>query len=380
MISSEVGRTLVKSPPELWAELSDPQTLARHLGELGVIRITRVEPEQRVEWESESASGAVTLKASGWGTKVTLSVTRELLAPGSRELPAAGPRELPADEADQPGDSPSSDATASAISTGASAAQTQDESASAPAGDGAHEPPRSLGAEIELTVAERFAAHDFEPLLGASHQFTAEEDTRGTLSPAAPAVEAAAAATASATEPEPATPPAPEREPRRRAGFFARLFGRRARPADERAGAAAATPPVTAAARPIEISTATAAAAAHTANAPRGRPGAEAEGVPPAPAPAPEPEPAAREIDEGAATTATSQPPEAPPQASAAPPETHAEASTQPQAEREAESSEEDLAAELRTAEESAVAEVEAVLSAVLDKLGAAHHRPFSRA
>ena len=46
MISSEVQRTLVKSPPELWAELSDPAALARHLGELGEIRITRTEPEK----------------------------------------------------------------------------------------------------------------------------------------------------------------------------------------------------------------------------------------------------------------------------------------------------------------------------------------------
>jgi hypothetical protein len=77
MISSEVQRTLVKSPPELWAELSDPAALARHLGELGEIRITKMEPEQTVEWEAEAAKGKVQLKPSGWGTKVTLSVTQE---------------------------------------------------------------------------------------------------------------------------------------------------------------------------------------------------------------------------------------------------------------------------------------------------------------
>jgi hypothetical protein len=44
MSSTEVQRTLVKSPPELWAELGDPASLARHLGELGEIRVTRVEP------------------------------------------------------------------------------------------------------------------------------------------------------------------------------------------------------------------------------------------------------------------------------------------------------------------------------------------------
>jgi hypothetical protein len=39
-----------------------------------------------------------------------------------------------------------------------------------------------------------------------------------------------------------------------------------------------------------------------------------------------------------------------------------------------------DLAAELKAAEEIAAEEVAAVLTAVLDRLGAAHHRPFSRA
>jgi hypothetical protein len=76
-VSTEVHRTLVKSPPELWSELSNPDALARHLGELGEIRITGVEPETRVEWEAEGTSGVVHLKQSGWGTKVTLSLTRE---------------------------------------------------------------------------------------------------------------------------------------------------------------------------------------------------------------------------------------------------------------------------------------------------------------
>jgi hypothetical protein len=75
-VSTEVQRTLVKSPPELWSELSNPDALARHLAELGEVRITSVEPETKVEWEAEGASGIVQLKQSGWGTKVTLSVTR----------------------------------------------------------------------------------------------------------------------------------------------------------------------------------------------------------------------------------------------------------------------------------------------------------------
>ncbi len=77
MPSTEAQRTLVKSPPELWAEFSDPSSLARHLGELGEIRIVHVEPEQSVEWEAPDATGAVQLKPSGWGTRVTLTVVRE---------------------------------------------------------------------------------------------------------------------------------------------------------------------------------------------------------------------------------------------------------------------------------------------------------------
>jgi hypothetical protein len=81
MACAEVQRTLVKSPPELWAELADPAALARHLGDFGEIRIARIEPEQCVEWESDAVAGSVRLKPSGWGTKVTLTVLREAPEP-----------------------------------------------------------------------------------------------------------------------------------------------------------------------------------------------------------------------------------------------------------------------------------------------------------
>jgi hypothetical protein len=68
-------RTLVKSPPELWSELSEVESLARHLGELGEIRIVKVEPESTVAWEGEEVSGTVELEQSGWGTKVTFKAT-----------------------------------------------------------------------------------------------------------------------------------------------------------------------------------------------------------------------------------------------------------------------------------------------------------------
>src|ERR1700745_2626497 len=69
----EASRTLVKSPPELWAECSDAASLARHLGEFGEIKITRLEPETAVAWEGERASGTVRIEPSAWGTRVTLT-------------------------------------------------------------------------------------------------------------------------------------------------------------------------------------------------------------------------------------------------------------------------------------------------------------------
>src|SRR5215203_4036443 len=84
----EAKRTLVKSPPELWAELSDMSALARHLGEFGEIRITRTEPESVVECEGDLASGFVRLEPSGWGTKVTLTALPVMSDPPP---PAPGP-------------------------------------------------------------------------------------------------------------------------------------------------------------------------------------------------------------------------------------------------------------------------------------------------
>jgi hypothetical protein len=74
MTEHQASRTLVKSPPELWAELSDEGSLAGHLAEsFGEIRITRLEPETAVAWEGERASGTVRIEPSGWGTRVTLT-------------------------------------------------------------------------------------------------------------------------------------------------------------------------------------------------------------------------------------------------------------------------------------------------------------------
>jgi hypothetical protein len=85
-------KTLVKSPPELWSELSEVESLAKHLGELGEIRITKVEPESTVAWEGEEVSGTVELEQSGWGTKVTFKAT----------VPEPGPAVEPEPEAEEP--------------------------------------------------------------------------------------------------------------------------------------------------------------------------------------------------------------------------------------------------------------------------------------
>ena len=73
MVDRRAQRTLVKSPPELWAEVSDGEALGRHLEPFGEIRITRLEPETTVAWEGDRACGTVELEAAGWGTRVTLT-------------------------------------------------------------------------------------------------------------------------------------------------------------------------------------------------------------------------------------------------------------------------------------------------------------------
>jgi hypothetical protein len=277
MISSEVQRTLVKSPPELWAELSDAAALSRHLGELGEIRIVRTEPESVVEWAAENTTGTVSIKPSGWGTKVTLSVTREIAerAVGPESRSEAGPA-----------------IAAEPIAT------------AEPESTVAVEPERTGSAESEPTV------------------------------------------TATATpEPKPAATAEPEPQPRR--GFFARLFarGRWAAPVERFAGTPAPgrSPEQRVAFAPERPD---AFAAVRRALAPETFATAHSFDALPAVKSAPEamaPEPAAPEQEIHAGRIS-------------------------------------DISAELLAAEEVAAEEMAAVLTAVLDRLGAAHHRPFSRA
>jgi hypothetical protein len=271
MISSEVQRTLVKSPPELWAELSDPAALARHLGDLGEIRITRVEPEKTVEWEAADTTGKVLLKPSGWGTKVTLSVTRQAVAPAAEPMESIAP--------------------AKPVLTDEPVAEAEPESESV----------------VEPVVAEE---PETEPAAAAAEPPAVE-----------PVVEEPLAA-----EPPPEEPVATI-EPETRPGFFARLFRRR--PKDQTLSQTAVEPELT----------------------------IEAEPDPePEIAPSEQRQPEAIEIVEPGPISTENPPRE------------------------EAPSDIPDIAAELKAAEEAATEEVTAVLTAALDRLGAAHHRPFSRA
>jgi hypothetical protein len=266
-VSAEVQRTLVKSPPELWTELSDASALTRHLGELGEIRVIQVEPETKVEWEADGASGMVQLKQSGWGTKVTLSVTRE------------GP-----------------------------VVEGPPEAAAEPEAD--VEP--VLDAEPEIHAEPEIQA---EPEIHAEVSAEVEVEVEAVEAEAVEAAEVPENPTiAVATEPETLPEAETPAEPDPRPGFFARLFRRRK---TKLALAEPAEPELVAVAEPQPAPPAMAAP--------------ELEFVLP-----PEPEPAAPEPIS-------------------------------------------DISAELAALEAEMVEQTTALLTGVLDRLGAAHHRPFSR-
>src|SRR5947209_14659401 len=94
MTELQASRTLVKSPPELWAECSDAASLGRHLDGFGEIRITRLEPETAVAWEGERARGTVRIEPAGWGTTVILTAEAE----GAATVVAEGAATVVAEE------------------------------------------------------------------------------------------------------------------------------------------------------------------------------------------------------------------------------------------------------------------------------------------
>jgi hypothetical protein len=193
-------RTLVKSPPELWSELSEVERLARHLGAFGEIKITKLEPEHTVAWEGEGASGTVSIEPSGWGTKVTLTA----------QLGEAEVAEL-ADEVETGG------------GVGEIAEREVEEPAmtEAAAEEGVLAPPEAEDSQVEESAMTQAVAQ--EPEVEGSHaeEPEAEEPRAEELEVEEPQVE----------EPPPAMEP-PAREPigtkpRRKRGFFGWLFRQR---------------------------------------------------------------------------------------------------------------------------------------------------------
>jgi hypothetical protein len=73
MATYEVSRTLVKSPPELWAELTGDR-LSEAVGEVSV---RTSEPERELHWVGQGVTGTARLEPSSWGTKVTLTAEVE---------------------------------------------------------------------------------------------------------------------------------------------------------------------------------------------------------------------------------------------------------------------------------------------------------------
>jgi hypothetical protein len=306
-VSTEVQRTLVKSPPELWAELGNQEGLARHLSEIGEIRVTKVEPESRVEWEADQASGIVQLKQSGWGTKVTLSLTREL------------PEAEGADE-------PAPDAVAEPEATAGPKAAAEPEAA------------------VPEPTAESDADSPPEPE-PADEPATEPEPEPAAVEPqpeSEPAIDAPPEPTAVEPEPEPASEPVAS-EPAPKQGFFARLFKRR---------------------KP-------------TVREPAPDPVAQVS-----PEPQPEPEPAVERQalalpEPSVERQALALPePAVEPRALALPEPVYPD----PPPELVEPEPSADLAAELAELEAQMQQESARLLTGVLDRLGAAHHRPFSRA
>src|SRR5688572_13494839 len=70
------SRTLVKSPPELWELLDQPERMqglmSALVGAATDVNVTKREPEERLRWEAsgEDAWIEIELTESGWGTQV----------------------------------------------------------------------------------------------------------------------------------------------------------------------------------------------------------------------------------------------------------------------------------------------------------------------
>jgi hypothetical protein len=309
MPEPRVQRTLVKSPPELWAEVSDFEALARHLGEFGEIRITRLEPETTVAWEGDRARGTVELEPAGWGTKVT--ITAQLAAAEAPtvaiEPVAAEPEPVEAEPV-----------------------------AEVPGSGSEEEAPEPVAAQTRVAELEPTAP---EPPPAEPEQATPEPES----TPSEPAPEQQPSSSELAAEP--------------RSGFFARLFGRRKGERvvveEPEAEPDAETEPVAVEAERVVV------------EEPEAEPDAETEPVAVEAERVVVEEPEAEPVAESEPVAVAEPQPEPVDESE---PVAIAEPEPQPVAEPvapAAESLDDDRA--------------HAILTGVLDDLGSAHHRPFSR-
>src|SRR5215207_7888502 len=77
---AKAERTLVKSQPELWQLLDEPERMqglmSSLLGRATEIEVTERQPEVKLAWEgavaAEAGSIEVELKKSGWGTQISI--------------------------------------------------------------------------------------------------------------------------------------------------------------------------------------------------------------------------------------------------------------------------------------------------------------------
>lgn len=191
-------RTLVKSPPELWAEISDVESLARHLGAFGEIRITRMVPETAVSWEGEIARGTVELSAAGWGTKVTLTATATTPAasqPPAVPVPPPAPAMLDTPHAEQ-----TSDRRAEAPAAPAPLDRT-------PAAEPADEP--RWAASVEQKVRDRYVGAPPTTHRSDAREHVRDEPRSGPATPATTEASNVAATPATTEASTVAATPAP---------------------------------------------------------------------------------------------------------------------------------------------------------------------------
>ncbi|HZG49032.1 MAG TPA: hypothetical protein VEY90_05885 [Thermoleophilaceae bacterium] len=223
-------RTLVKSPPELWAELSEVDRLAVHLEAFGEIRITKLEPEHRVAWEGEHASGTVSIAPSGWGTKVTLTAELEAEPEPRAVAPAAPGPEAMDEEPVAAGDE----------RTGADVVEEREAEGAEPAVTRDEEPETVKGSPEAAVERESEVAGELEPEAAVEQALEAaverELETVGQDAPGAVVADPepegpekpgpAIAETPDGAQPEAVVATSPPDPPKR--GFWARLFGRNA--------------------------------------------------------------------------------------------------------------------------------------------------------